>query len=384
MTVGQPSPSECRADPPDIAEVLPEAEPQNTEIEIPPPIVPVGKPEEKKLITVYQHIIPTVGALVTFSMLGTLIRVQLNDLLSYPAAPIPALLWSQMVGCFIMGVATKLKGPLTYYGSPALFVGISTGLCGSITTFSSWQAEIFAEFYNTGRNPHNWFKNLLGGVSVIAVTLSVAIGADQFGRHLGTLAVQVMSARLRTCKRFDDGGDVRNRLLYPHALMDWAMVAAATVGLTAVAVVVGLVPSTRSVGWAILFGPAGAISRWLLSPLNSYVGKSGGLAGTLPAGTFAANWVGSSLLAIWWMLQNGAVVRPPAITCSILSGLADGLCGCLTTVSTFVVELKALPLQNSYWYFVASMVTAQAVWVLMPGIYFKRSGVDYPTCVLHS
>jgi CrcB protein len=91
---------------------------------------------------------------------------------------------------------------------------------------------------------------------------------------------------------------------------------------------------------ALLFAFPGALTRYLLSlALNSRGAKATSLS--LPLGTFTANAVGTALLGVFHMLQS---MQNPVSndTCVVLQGLVDGFCGCLTTVSTFVVELNVL------------------------------------------
>ncbi|KAJ1803785.1 hypothetical protein LPJ75_005781, partial [Coemansia sp. RSA 2598] len=76
---------------------------------------------------VYLFMGPLIASLIFFSMVGVLVRVHLNKLFSYPGQPIYSVIWTQMLGCFIMGVAMRTKGALMSF-SPALNVGVTTGL----------------------------------------------------------------------------------------------------------------------------------------------------------------------------------------------------------------------------------------------------------------
>ncbi|KAJ1885594.1 hypothetical protein LPJ66_010044, partial [Kickxella alabastrina] len=127
---------------------------------------------------------PAVAGLIAFSIVGILIRVHLSRLFRYPGQPIYELIWTQIVGCFIMGIATRTKGMLMSL-SPALNLGITTGLCGSITTFSSWQLGMYKEFFNVTGSDHTKFKNFLGGMSVLATTFACSVAAVQLGQIVG-------------------------------------------------------------------------------------------------------------------------------------------------------------------------------------------------------
>lgn len=41
-----------------------------------------------------------------------------------------------------------------------LYVGLTTGLCGSITSFSSWMADVFQAFAQIGKPSHGGFYNV--------------------------------------------------------------------------------------------------------------------------------------------------------------------------------------------------------------------------------
>lgn len=91
----------------------------------------------------------TLALLSLFSILGCLCRLGLTALFTYPTQAVFPLVWSQAVGCFFMGLAQPKKADVdaSVFG-PALFVGWTTGLCGSITTFSSWMVQTFGAFSN--------------------------------------------------------------------------------------------------------------------------------------------------------------------------------------------------------------------------------------------
>lgn len=92
-------------------------------------------------------------------------------------------MYCQIVGCFIMGYALKLKFHRYEFSQNhivmILFTAITTGLCGSITSFSGWQLQCNRNFflqwdlswgnvggsYNGGRLLE-WFVCMWGGIVV--------------------------------------------------------------------------------------------------------------------------------------------------------------------------------------------------------------------------
>ncbi|KAJ2614058.1 hypothetical protein H4S08_001894 [Coemansia sp. RSA 1365] len=346
----------------------------------------------------FLYIGPVFASLIVFSMIGVLVRVFLTRLFTYNGEPIYGLIWTQMVGCFIMGIATRTKGILMRY-SPALNVGVTTGLCGSITTFSSWQLLVFVQFFNTARHDHTRFKNFLGGMSVLVSTLACSMGAFYLGQIIGCELRLLYGVHLRRTKPEPDplyridttllGGRPSSIRRGWIGWNEWRSVdlALGIIGIlviTASVIVVALARSTRSVSIALLFGCVGTLLRWRLASLNRGSNRVERLLprfiADLPLGTFIANVIGSAVLAIIHVLQTGAVIQPSASSCYVLTAVADGFCGCLTTVSTFAAELSALKPRRSMAYAVVSIVATQAFFILIPGIYFKTATVDYPVC----
>ncbi|KAJ2409755.1 hypothetical protein GGI10_004647 [Coemansia sp. RSA 2530] len=347
---------------------------------------------------VYVFVGPVILSLVFFSMIGVLVRVHLNRLFTYAGAPVYSLIWVQLLGCFIMGMSMRLKGVLLSY-SPALNTGITTGLCGSITTFSSWQLLLLQQFFNTTRSDHSQFRNFLGGMSVLATTLGCSVAAIRLGQMIGdelriafnyflarSTPAEIQVTKVETAMFTTEPTGHRDGWLAwdKWAKFDIALAAGGVAGAIASTVVVALAPRTRSVSIALLFGPLGTILRWQLASLNTQPRQNSRylprvLVG-LPLGTLIANVLGSAILSIIYILQTGAVVRPSAASCYVLAAVSDGFCGCLTTISTFAAETTTMRSRPSMLYAGISIVVAQAFFILISGIYFKTATVDYDTC----
>jgi fluoride ion exporter CrcB/FEX len=108
---------------------------------------------EAPTLQLNENKLPIFAALVPVSILGALIRIGLNQLETYNGAPVYGLAYAQFIGCVIMGVAVKKKDFLIKTYLP-LQIALSTGLCGSITTFSSWQLGTFEAFANYAGADH--------------------------------------------------------------------------------------------------------------------------------------------------------------------------------------------------------------------------------------
>jgi len=125
----------------------------------------------------------------------------------------------------------------------------------------------------------------------------------------------------------------------------------------------------RSFQWfSILLGPAGCLLRWKLSTLN---GKVKGSWSWFPAGTFAAN-MGACVLDFVMTSLLLRVTRLTSLQTAILTGIVVGIGGCLSTVSTWVVEIQKLSVTmphnlRGYTYMGVSLVTAIILGIIIYG-----------------
>jgi fluoride ion exporter CrcB/FEX len=118
-----------------------------------------------------------------------------------------------------------------------------------------------------------------------------------------------------------------------------------------------------------LFAPFGTIIRWKLSALN---GTLSGVWEWFPLGTFTANLVASAIS----MLSKGLLDSPPhkldttALADQFLSAIKTGFAGCMSTVSTFVVEANVLQKSfphhaKAHYYMVGTLTLACIVGLII-------------------
>lgn len=117
------------------------------------------------------------------------------------------------------------------------------------------------------------------------------------------------------------------------------------------------IPSWRHVTLALVFAPAGTFARYILS-------KSNVLDLQFPVGTLSANLIATAILSACIAIQKQTIAP---LSCSVLQGLVDGFCGCLSTVSTFAVELRGLRRFAAYRYALISVLGGIALCVLIYG-----------------
>ncbi|EAU84860.2 hypothetical protein CC1G_00379 [Coprinopsis cinerea okayama7 len=302
--------------------------------------------------------LPVILLLAPASIFGVLSRLGLQALASFPGQSVFPLLYVQALGCFIMGIGLRLKEPLGNFYGP-FYTALTTGFCGSLTTFSSWQLEIFNAWINAGGYPRSGLYNAADGIGISSVTLCMSLGSLAFGYDVASVAL--------------------SRLKFP-AFPPWWQRYAITLlsGLMYIATILTylFLPARfrHQATAAILFSYPGALTRYLLSIALNTRFK------ILPVGTLTANILGSGLLAAFHVLQS---LNTPfsSNTCSLLQGLIDGYCGCLTTVSTFAAEIRDLGWWKACRYAFISWGLGQIVMLLVIGpALWTGSAQDQRTC----
>ncbi|KAG7406911.1 Fluoride export protein 1 [Fusarium oxysporum f. sp. rapae] len=377
----------------------------------------------------------TVSYITFLSILGTLARLGLESLTFYIGAPVTfATLWVNFAGTLILGLLSESSAVFSGETSPEkskvdaensdgvlesssridnesnregdtdigatarkpvpLFIGLSTGFCGSLTTFSSFMRDVFLALSNSlpvpqyyrGESsealaPRGVGVDIMALLAVILTTLCMCLSALKIGAHIAILLNRrhiELPFRLRV---------ILDRCALLLGFGTW-------LGAVLIAVFPPDRPSDanghdsrkqetwRGQGlFAVVFAPLGSLLRFYISlKLNS-------LRPAFPLGTFTVNVVGTGLLGMAWDLQRAhlgpgrSVIGGSEIGCQLLQGVVDGFCGCLTTVSTWVAELSGLHRWHAYMYGTATVVVSLAVLVVIMGTMKWTVGWNEPICV---
>lgn len=370
-----------------------------------------SRPASKLLTEIY-----IISYLIFFSIIGTLARLGLQALTFYPGAPVQTgVLWANFAGSLIMGFlsedqrlfreewgslsnpklanslpplnppnegkpppevdhTTQKKKHATVKKTIPLYIGLATGFCGSFTSFSSFIRDVFLALSNdlpspsatpTGTIPRSGGYSFLALLAIIILTLSLCLSALQFGAHIA-LALDPYTPILSfsLTRRFLD------RFIIFLALAAWIA-----------AIVLSIFPPTDHTPWrtqalfALVFAPPGCLLRFYISrALNARIPS-------FPLGTFIVNILGTALEGMFYDLQHSPLtVGGGALGCQVLQGTMDGFCGCLTTVSTWVGELKGLRRRHAYIYGTSSILVAFAFLVVEMGPVRWGRGFAAPAC----
>ncbi|KAL7791840.1 CrcB-like domain-containing protein [Trichoderma ceciliae] len=361
----------------------------------------------------------TISYLIFFAVWGTLARVGLGALTTYPGEPVLfSVVWANFGGSLIMGflsedrmlfrhewgvptydellarakengngqgssgqeqgqgqgegdqvidlVAAK-KAHLATKKTIPLYIGLATGFCGSFTSFSSFIRDVFLALSNQMVTPELGIPGRNGGYSfmallaVVLVTVSLSLSGLILGAHLA-IALERFTPSIPY--------PLTRKILDPlGVLLGW--------GSWLGAILMAIFPPHNKwrgeVLFALVFGPLGCLARFYLAIYLN------GKITSFPLGTFAANILGTAVMGMSWDIAHARIGGLAG--CQVLQGIEDGFCGCLTTVSTWVAELSSLGRRHSYIYGFSSVGAALAVMIAIMGGLRWSEGFSPLICV---
>eukprot|EP00741_Cyanophora_paradoxa_P010980 tig00020553_g10614.t1 len=307
--------------------------------------------------------------LVLAAQVGTLARVFLGEALAAMGVSLGAsgvvhsALLANIVGCAIFGMSQAFSG-----WSGLALVLLRSWFCGSLTSFSNWIQDVN-------------LKILRGAVGPAAVTLVVGLSVcyssllagEQIGRWLYPPAPRLdpppPPPQQGTLSRPPPSNEPSTLSgSFPLAPLS----AAAAAGLSALLLALAFFDPPRRRRWlAALCGPFGCAVRYELSRRNNRTP-------TFPLMTFAANVAGSLIVAACFVVlgeaggdssgrpRDFADWRGAALWMAVIP---DGFCGCLSTFSSFVGEVKSLEAGPAWRYALASVLAALLGVLAVCGLY---------------
>jgi len=262
--------------------------------------------------------------------------------------------FSNMLGCFVLGLLTASSlsktGP---YGAVA--TGISTGLCGSITTYSKWNQQVSLMLLSAANTSG---QSQVIGFLAIMLGLATSLASYYFGKDVMTW----MRAAQDDSKSGNKGGHIQSTgsantcPLFTALLVVLIIVFALLAGL--------ITENTLLLKFSLcaVFAPFGASLRYLLSKLNPNF--------RMPMGTMVANMLGSTLIALLNVLATRLTLD--TVTSTVLSAIGSGFLACLTTVSTFMSEAAGKRDKGQFFdsniYIITTLLACQVLAGIINGI----------------
>ncbi|WVO16680.1 hypothetical protein L204_104360 [Cryptococcus depauperatus] len=322
------------------------------------------------------------AGLVLASMLGCIARLGLNALGTYDGMIIFPLAWSQGVGSGIMGLALSKKNDIVAI-YPPIYTFLTTGIAGSITTFSSWMLDGYLSFSNFEQYGRKGLHDTMDGVAYSLVTFGVAMSSLIFGQHLGSLLPSVSQRLSRTLPATEEkptpSSPASSSLRFRASqtpILDIITISTALIAYLIALLLYFLAPKAwrHDAVFALLLSPPGAILRFALSTVNTrrpFIDR-------FPLGTFTSNMAATLIVAGTFVAQRRPGSSTSATKCNALYAVQQGFCGCLSTVSTFVVEARTVKGWKSKWFYIGGSVVLGHVFVLavVGGTKWTRGFVD--------
>jgi fluoride ion exporter CrcB/FEX len=295
-------------------------------------------------------------------------------------------LLSNTLGSLVMGLLAGLA-PWSTRRFPAIHTGFATGFCGCFTTFSGWNNDV-AGYFVTGQ--------IIRALTVLLIGLSMPICALRIGLGIGTRALEsrtaaAAAAPLEKSSAYDGKGDGdeeqdaelgepadeetsnasrldqlnapqlepaplpahhRFELLAGALLLLACLATFATVGGVSWTQEAWL---TSQVGIGLLIAPFFAAARYILSLGNKRYPQ-------FPLFTLLCNLGGAAIDTSSYVLTASTAAGANTVQGVALFGaLMLGGAGCLSTVSTFVNEIRMLRIDHAFVYVVATLALGQAI-----------------------
>lgn len=330
----------------------------------------------------------TISWLVFFAILGTLARLGVEAISTYPNAPFPSpVLWANLGGSLLLGFLLEDRRFFRYgveeragVQTPIpeidrgkkilpLYIGLATGFCGSFTSFSTFITDAFLALSNGLNSPsptapfhvsqspipaRNGGYSFMATAGILIIQTAVSVGSLKAGAQMA-LASQSILPSIPAA--------FLHRVLDPLSIpLGWGC----WLGAALLTVWPPYDDWRYRATFAMVFAPPGAVLRYYLSKhLNACIPA-------FPLGTFIVNIFGTIVEGICMDLQHSSVIIAKttggnAVPCAILEGVMSGFCGCTTTVSTWVAELNGLRWRHAWIYGLASVGIALAFQVVIMG-----------------
>ncbi|PVU96591.1 hypothetical protein BB561_001062 [Smittium simulii] len=129
------------------------------------------------------------GVVLFWCFPGIVVRHYLVNQFKYTGNLVFAVLYAQVIGCTLLGLinSVKKKFQRLLLLSSIIYTGLTSGLCGSITTFSTWQFDVFSIIIGLTPYQLSIKHKIYSVLSQLIFTTASSCAAYDFGIHLGEL-----------------------------------------------------------------------------------------------------------------------------------------------------------------------------------------------------
>ena len=304
---------------------------------------------------------------IPFAVLGTYSRLGIYRLSKYDPSYITptSTIWPNIVASFLLGVTRETHSIISI--DSVMLPCLTTGFCGTFSSFSSLMLELFQHSTNKGLD-RKAYPNAGYGVMEFISVLLVQLAASCGGLILGQSIMRNILNYYYNCHR------TLVRLIRGIGYISQI----ACIPIVASQIALAVIFKGDSRFWTVgsLFGVVGAAVRLELSNrLNSKFGW-------FPLGTFMCNVISTTIASVLFMLKNGLkdhnsqrlVNNNEAL--SMMTYLTLGFCGGMSTLSTFVYEGQVMGLPKACIYYLLSIGIGFALTVIIIGSYAWKHNLE--------
>lgn len=292
------------------------------------------------------------------SRLGLL---KINDLYTHSYTTNSTILYANFTACIFMGFF-QIFNFSSYDGN--LQVCLTTGYCG---TFSSFSTFIYEIFIHTVMRAH-LFSNYGCTVSEFFIVNILELCVSMGGLKLGLSLAENIKSLLQIEEKEEEVSstkyeDLINKLGYYLK----SFLTILSIPLTIIMLVLSIVYRHNYHSyWPLssLFSIFGAYARYYLSKCN---GKLKNRWSFFPIGTFLANYIATIILSILLILHqryNSEFTKR-----LVLYSMIEGLTAAMSTMSTLMNEMNKLSLFKSSLYIFLSVMPSYAMMIIIVGSY---------------
>ena len=325
------------------------------------------KLEQRKL-----SIIRNVIAIGYFSILGSLLRLCLVLISQQHSEYIEYLFFSlspNIFGCIVMGFATQFKKKAEAYYLVFAYLGLTTGFCGSLTSFSTWIYKLTLDFVTLpqGTKPSDIVVIFITNIIVIFLELLLFIISHKIGEYFAKLAIKLKELLFESDDISLNEESSHSTYNYIKDIMNMMIFVVVIIFFIAVMPNLHIAPITilNSPLFLLFFtfsSMLGAICRyfigfWFNDPNSRYFPQFG---------TFLSNMIACILLSVSTFNNENPEIDNShlyydGVYNSLIISIQFGFCGCLSTISTFIAEVCTIKFHQSIIYIIASTVVAQVL-----------------------
>lgn len=348
---------------------------------------------------------------VTCSMLGNYARLGIMKLSNYTYSYISpgSLMWPNFTASLIMGILQVLNSPDNswFIEYPNLFTSLTTGFCGSFSSYSTMMIEsfLFAASLNetnieSGVRLPNRAYGIMEFLSVIFSNLFISMGGYIFGRFLASdiliyylddknnnVGNNTNNENYDKIETMDNDTIMKFTLKHKRILkfirfINYLFVLLAIPLIILIVVLAAVYDNYSRSGWTLsaLFVIFGSFLRFYLSNWFNSRWEN------FPLGTLLANQFAVTVFAFLLIVQRGKNYNGtgPIVNskngCRIVCSLMTGFCGGLSTVSTFINEAYKLPFRKMLFYYTTSITISIIICIITIGSFAWSRGFTQPLC----